>query len=304
MGVPRRRIPGAHGPSPRGWRGAVPGSGGTGTPRGQAIAVVPLGTHLPEGTRCRPSPLGKGRAAEGARSHPLLVSPVPQPCLPRVAPLPPRMAPAPGGAPRRRQDPPPGLPLLLRPGRASLQAGGMLPVDVGRDSCSALRGRVPPAWLPEQVPLLTCFYCSSVVSGPNWAECAIWPCWPRSLTPLPTRLLTPPLGSGSGSVQCSSWGPRGEPPARGACPRPPYPGGWAPCFVLGSPKGSRGWNSFLWLELLCWLLEHLAMSSVRARCGGEGGVQRGARGMGLGRGLGVGLGLGEPCGVHRWLVGA
>lgn len=39
---------------------------------------------------------------------------------------------------------------------------------------------------------------------------------------------------------------------------------------------------FLWLELLCCLLEHLAMSSVRAWCGGRGECRGVPEGWGWG----------------------
>lgn len=131
------------------------GPGGTGTPQGPAIALVPVGTPCPacppgtplgaapvplmgrwrtrpppraapRGERCQPSPGHKGGAGEGARSHRCpasLASLLPQPCLPRVAPLPPRIArgPGPGGASRRRQDPPPAA---GPPGRVSLERPG------------------------------------------------------------------------------------------------------------------------------------------------------------------------------------
>lgn len=95
--------------------------------------------------------------AGGQRKGGLVSLVSPAPCLARVAPLPPRMAPAAGGGTRRRQDPPLVLPLLLLPGRAVPEVAEMLPGMSRPGFCSAPRGRAPLLGLPGQMPLLNLF---------------------------------------------------------------------------------------------------------------------------------------------------
>lgn len=176
------------GARPAGWgvlwahpRGAVPGSGGLrgapGPPRGPghicSACGDPLPGLLPALSSSCPSDVavagrgppprgdavpaeprgGEGREAEGTFSCPPCPS-CPSPAFPGWHRCPPRMAPAAGGAPRRRQDPPPAA-------APAVPAGGW---DRSRGDRP---GFLLCPRLPEQVPLLTCFYCSSVVSGPK-----------------------------------------------------------------------------------------------------------------------------------------
>lgn len=120
-----------------------------------AVAAPPRGRGA---SRARGTKEGRQK---GARSPP----------LPRV-PCVPRALPSPGGTaatphrprPRHLAVPPGGGRTLLpaprccsRPAGCPWRRPGCSRWMSGRDSCSAPRGRVPPLWLPEQVPLLNSF---------------------------------------------------------------------------------------------------------------------------------------------------